>query len=100
MRRTKGRAHYLNPIHRQGCGDVRYEAHSGLKSDIAPCPKSAKNGSSHPLSLLRTQKRATYFARSNVVVATPLFSIVNSKTIRSASHPTILSRMSGIAFPI
>jgi hypothetical protein len=23
--------------------DVRFDAHSGLKSDIAPCPKSAMN---------------------------------------------------------
>jgi hypothetical protein len=28
---------------------VRFPAHNGLKSDIAPCPKSAKN--SHALAL-------------------------------------------------
>jgi hypothetical protein len=28
--------------------DVRFGAHNGLKSDIAPCPKSAKGGSRSP----------------------------------------------------
>jgi hypothetical protein len=28
----------------QLASDVRFEAHSGLKSDIAPCPKSAITG--------------------------------------------------------
>jgi hypothetical protein len=29
---------------KRGVGDVRFDTHCGLKSDIAPCPKSANSG--------------------------------------------------------
>jgi hypothetical protein len=29
---------------RTAAADVRFSAHNGLKSDIAPCPKSTNNG--------------------------------------------------------
>jgi hypothetical protein len=32
------------PINLEWSADVRFGAHNGLKSDIAPCPKSAMNG--------------------------------------------------------
>jgi hypothetical protein len=32
--------------------NFRFCAHNGLKSDIAPCPKRAKNGSGHAQRLL------------------------------------------------
>ena len=35
------------PINFGGAADVCFGAHSGLKSDIAPCPKSANRVTSH-----------------------------------------------------
>ncbi len=35
------------PINSEWSTDVRFGAHNGLKSDIAPCPKSAMNGLMH-----------------------------------------------------
>ena len=34
-------------------GDVRFGSHSGLKSDIAPCPKSANNDLPEAPTVLR-----------------------------------------------
>ena len=38
---------------RSASPNVRFEAHNGLKSDIAPCPKSANTGSSHTIRSAR-----------------------------------------------
>jgi hypothetical protein len=43
---------------REDGNDVRFEAHNGLKSDIAPCPFCANNGSQMPAR--RNVKRSDF----------------------------------------
>jgi hypothetical protein len=41
--------------------DVRFRAHSGLKSEIAPCPKSAKSRLTQHSMIGESQPRGRFF---------------------------------------
>jgi hypothetical protein len=44
---------------REDGNDVRFEAHYGLKSDIAACPKSANFGSGHAHSITSSARASS-----------------------------------------
>jgi hypothetical protein len=68
--------HDLTPIGKP-FPDVRFGAHNGLKSDIAPCLKSAKNGSHQPHSITSSAS-ATKFGGSSMPVAFATFRLITN----------------------
>jgi hypothetical protein len=47
------------PIKPEALANVRFGAHNGLKSDIAPCPKSAINGSQAHYSITSSARSSS-----------------------------------------
>jgi hypothetical protein len=71
--------------------NVRFRAHSGLKSDIAPCPKSARTGPS-AIGTFDPSWSSAQFAFENAILpwtSMACRSISPSRHVRSANWPEI-----------